>query len=194
MPTSTSIADILAAKRPQETTVWLLLEPGLLTERARIVDGLDQARRVDGTVNRKPEAAEWESKLQAVDSRLAESRVGFTFAAVGRRVWSDLLDAHPPRPGNTDDEQAGYNFDTFPPALLAAAAVNPTMTTSEAADLWDGAVFSDGETTRLLAAAVAVNKVPPDVDFTFAATGPAAANTNGEWTTPTTTASPTPSS
>lgn len=185
-------AEILEAKQPQETSVRLLLDPALETKLARVEAAAAKAERDDDRYNRPPEAPRLHDQADTLRLNIESQTVTFVFRAVGRRAWSALLDEYAPRPDNPDDEQAGYNIDEFPPRLLAAAAHDPPMTLEQAKEVWDGDRFSDGETTRLILAALQANKLVADIPFTPAGGRPATPNTAAASNTPTNTASPTP--
>ena len=51
-----------------------------------------------------------------------------------------------------------FNSETFPPALIAAACVDPAMAESDAIELWDSDEWSEAELADLLAAAQAINE------------------------------------
>jgi hypothetical protein len=55
--------------------------------------------------------------------------------ALPRRAYRELLDAHPARP--EDGEKADWNADTFPPALIAASAIDPELAPEQAQKIWD---------------------------------------------------------
>ena len=84
------------------------------------------------------------------------------FRSIGRVAYEALLDAHQP----TDEQRAKgraqkvkveWNPDTFPPALIAAAAVDPVFSLDEATELWESDDWNGEELLPLFFAAVAVN-------------------------------------
>ncbi len=102
----------------------------------------------------------------------------FTFGSLTRVEYRDLLDKHKPtgeqrREFREAQKLAGipshrrlelsYNVDTYPPALIAACAVDPAMTEVEATELWN--VLGNGEAAALFDTAQQVNlqqQRPPD--------------------------------
>lgn len=52
--------------------------------------------------------------------------------ALPRRQYRQLLEDHPAAGDNAD-----WNPDTFPPALIAACATDPVFTVEQATQLWD---------------------------------------------------------
>ena len=69
-------------------------------------------------------ATEYDELVEATRERA----VKVTLRAVPHRVYRQLQDAHPARPGNKRDEIYGVNEDTFFPALVKAALVSPEVT------------------------------------------------------------------
>ncbi len=105
-----------------------------------------------------------------------------TFQAIGRQAFDDLKTEHPPTPdqrakmrkaltaAGMNKTQIDYsvatlldhNPDTFPPALLAASALEPAMTLNEATEMWTSPAFSKGELAAMLETVEQLN-----IDKTF---------------------------
>jgi hypothetical protein len=129
-----------------------------------------QLRQDDPDAIAKRDAAE-EALTEAKAARRAKTAV-FVFRALGRKEIEDLERDHkvtkeqisayrdecrvmqvpPNNPPN-------YNFDTFPPALIAAAAVTPEITLDEATAMWNSTEFSKGELGAIFQSAWAVNNL-----------------------------------
>ena len=81
--------------------------------------------------------------------------------ALGRRQWRSLVDAHPARDGEKEDEMLGVNADSFPDALVPVSIAEPTWPTPADRDSFlDG--LSDADFNRLFRAAFTLNRVPAD--------------------------------
>lgn len=78
--------------------------------------------------------------------------------ALKRKDYRDLMDAHP-----SDNEDEDWNPDTFPPALIAAAAVEPEFTLEEATQLWDE--WEIAEAARVFLVCFNLNENPAGVSF-----------------------------
>lgn len=109
-----------------------------------------------------------------LDVTEGDEAVDFTFRALGRKAWRELVDANQP----TDDQQQQfldrqaqlgvperkremlwYDPDKFPPVALAASLVDPTATVEQAKAMWDSGQFSEGELARMLSLITALNGV-----------------------------------
>lgn len=104
----------------------------------------------------------------------SDETVDFTFQALGRKAWRELVDAYPP----TEEQQAEadrlqadagvperkrerlwYDADQFPVPLLAASIVEPACTIESVQAMWDGDSFADGELERMLTVAIGLNRI-----------------------------------
>lgn len=156
-------------KKPLTKTVAVVLDPDLAEEfeearRTREVAALRSDR--DG---KDTEAAfqllEADQKLADLRRRLEaeEAVVHFKFRGIGRHAYEALVDAHPPTPEQRTKAKAGgfeavaWNYDTFPPALVAACLVAPAMSVDDVAAIWDSADWNQAELQTLLNAAIEVN-------------------------------------
>lgn len=84
------------------------------------------------------ELEQFETELLADDTRVAE----FTMRSIGRSAYEALRREHLPTDQQRDEAGLAarllrFNVDTFPPALVAASCINPTMTVAAATELWD---------------------------------------------------------
>ncbi len=186
------ISDILKAKRPNQQKAWVLLDPGL---RDQMDVALDLVSKREADVDRKGGAkglAAAEALLDELEAEVAGSRVQFVFQSIGRKAYSTLLDANKPRDDDADDEDLGFNVDTFPPRLLALSCVNPKMNLKQATEIWND--WGDTQTTLLLTKAIVANKEIVDIPFTRSGTKMEMLTTALRSTTPQAAESPTPSS
>lgn len=79
------------------------------------------AVRADAVSN-EPDTAPGIAELIAeAEQQARESERTFVFRAVGRKAWRDLLAAHPPR----EQDAAGWDSETFPPAAMHASCIHP---------------------------------------------------------------------
>lgn len=78
--------------------------------------------------------------------------------ALPRKEYRLLLEAHPGADGKS------FDYDTFPPALIAASVVEPEFTLEQATELWEE--WEDGDASRLFLACFDLNEVGLGVGFT----------------------------
>ena len=160
------LAEILKAKTPQRQTTHILLNPGLEEEHTSLLTRIKRAEKYDELHNERDTAPPLQAKLEEVEAAIAEARQPFVFQSIGRRAWSALLDENKPRDENEDDEEAGFDVDTFPVRLIALSSFDPLITLEQSQEIWDSDDWSDAETTLLLAAAMVANREIVDVPFT----------------------------
>lgn len=155
---TTTVAAILAAKKPAEVpvTIWLDEAEG---DRIDLLTGDERAEAI----------------AHAVTNGAA---VVFRFARIGGTQFEELRADHPA----TADQRAKarqaqldakvprhqlvelpHNPDTFPPALIAASCIDPAMTVDEAQELWQSKVMAQDDLARLFTAAQAAQIRAPKV-------------------------------
>jgi hypothetical protein len=84
-----------------------------------------------------------------------------TVKALGRRQWRSLIEAHPPREGNREDDMHGgiANINTLQDPLVVASITEPEFPTpADRDDFLDA--LSDADFTSIFRAAFALNRVP----------------------------------
>ena len=160
-----SIDEIMARKRQQVQTVYLLLEPELEEQRQALVKELAKAEAYDKWHNERDTAPGIKERIREIEERIAESRQPFVFKSIGRSAYAALLDEFKPRDGNEDDDELGFNADEFPPRLIALSSHEPEISLEDAYKIWNE--WSDAETTQLLSGAILANKEVVDVPFTI---------------------------
>lgn len=107
----------------------------------------------------------------AKEARKAKTAV-FIFRALGRKEIEDLERQHKVTKEQVSayrdecrtmqvppNSPPNYNFETFPPALMAASSKVPVMTLEEATELWNSTEFSKGELGAIFQAAWSVNNL-----------------------------------
>lgn len=159
-----SFDDVLAQARPAQRSVTICLAGDLNVQ----VEELDQqlSRELKsthaslGSSGREREIAE---QIEALREQMAEHEVTFTFRALSARKWSDLMAAHPGRPGKDE----AFNTETFPDAMLAACAVEPEMTVEQVTSLADS--LGNAEFSALFDCAWSCNQKSLDVPFSVLA-------------------------
>ena len=159
----------------------------VLTDAKKRVDELEKKQRGDAMrfklaggdgdyVEDPGLAAEIEGARAAVaqaEADLDETSIQFRMRSIGRKPMAALIKLHKPSQEQIDEYQellrkAGkpttdvpeYNEDTFPPALMSAACVDPELTPEQAQDIWDGTdgAYSEAEAKAIYFAAIEVNR------------------------------------
>jgi hypothetical protein len=155
-PKAVPLDHLRGKKRPVIRSVSIFLDSEVAEEinraqvkLAAVEEKLAEARG-DVALQKRREDAQGE--LERLQDRAVEEGdvVSFSFRSIGRKAYDRLVDEHPA----TDEQQkearergleAGlaptlsrlsWNADTFPPALVAAASVDPKITHEEAYELF----------------------------------------------------------
>ncbi|MGK4583485.1 hypothetical protein [Kitasatospora sp. HPMI-4] len=176
MPTQKrSIKEIAAAARLRETTVVLSFAGDLHGQIEDLQRQLAAASDWRGgslaDADPRPELAE---RIEALQREMAENEAEFTVRALPARAWSDLLAAHPPRPG----AEERFNIETFPAAAIAACCIDPVMTGAEYAEL--AQVLTAAQEDELFDAVWRVNTQAASVPFSLASSAILASLTAGK--------------
>jgi hypothetical protein len=131
--TATTAADVDEVWKPTQTRARICMDSDTVLAIERLEEQLAAEQRLDERLNRVHDAVAPRVAEEILDlkEQAQASEVEFVFASVGRKVYTELIAAHPPTA--EQEAEAGakllWNTDTFPPALLALAAVAPTGTT-----------------------------------------------------------------
>jgi len=152
-------ADLVAKVEPREKVVAIITGGDLLGEHERATEELSLAMRQTRTsmADGSPVGA-LAAKVADLEKQIAASTVEIRLRGIGRNAFRALLDTHPGEDGRA------YDFDTFPPALISACAVDPTLTEAQAYALAD--VLTDGQWDEIFDAAwTACREVPDGVPF-----------------------------
>lgn len=128
---SPTFDEINALRKPRVATVWVPLDSEILDRIAELEQELVAAERHDDNVNRKSE-----KRAPAIRSQLDELRTVSESAAapvrmeaLPRRLYRKLVELHP-----DPDGKLAWDEETFSPALLAATATAPELTSIPRSD------------------------------------------------------------
>ncbi|HEY8881938.1 MAG TPA: hypothetical protein VIM47_00910 [Dermatophilaceae bacterium] len=111
-----------------------------------------------------------EAATAALDALDAATR-WFTFRGLGRTPYRELLEKHAAR--DVDDQvmadlgqgdNAPYNLDTFPPALVQAASIDPVLDGDDIATIFDGDTWNGVEVNTLVSYAQLAQSQAPVAD------------------------------
>ena len=170
-----TISDILREKKPNTKTVDIVLDADLAGEIRLKEQELAQIRmRKDRSL--ADGVGPIQRELDALYENAADIAVTFTFTDIGRKTFDELILAHSPTKAQKDHiaELGGgileFNIDTFPPALLAAAASDPEMSLEEATQIFDN--WGSGDAEILFSTALLVCKERTSVPLSRSGIGP----------------------
>lgn len=168
------ITDILKRARPRERSVTLCLAGDEAAEVERLERQLAELSDTwaPESLGAKNPAETLARKIKAVRERMRKSETEFRFRALGEKIWSDLLAAHPGGKGQSFDP------DTFPKALISAAAIEPAMTPDQVTELFE--VLNQGQRDELWQAAFEVNTEATSIPFSVSASAMLSSLTDGK--------------
>ena len=110
------------------STVRLCTDLDLAAEHERLQVALaeEQAKPDSGMLVGNPEAKRLAAEISALEEKMTASTVIVTTRALTRKRWAELVEAHPPRDENKDDEAFGVNVSTFVDAAMAESIESVT--------------------------------------------------------------------
>lgn len=156
--------DVLAAAKPVERSVTVCLAGDLNVQVEEMERELSsEMKKPTTSLGGNPRERELAELIEATREEMAEHEVTFTFRALPAKKWSDLMAAHPGRAGKDE----AFNLDTFPTALLAACAVEPSLTEAQADQLGD--VLNNAQYGALFDCAWQANQRELDIPFSVLA-------------------------
>lgn len=166
-----STKDRLQAAKLPERTVDICLRGDLQAEwedlHRQLADAEAAAAR-DKRLNSVGDVQAIGDKITAVQDQMRADTIVFRMRALSRKVWAELIKKHPPRQGNDDDQQLGYNVDTFMVALIKASTYVPDDLDDETwADLLDERI-TEWQFAQLQNTALALNVRKVDVPNSYA--------------------------
>lgn len=161
---TTDIRTILDSARRREAVVRLCLRGDLIPVYEQLDADLTRRTVTEQWDTDQPadEAAALAAEIEAVRAEMEQDSITVRFRALKRLEWEALVEAHKKR---HDDEP--FNWSTFPPALIAACVVDPTMTPAEVDELLD--VINESQREDLFNAAYTVNQESTAVPFSVSA-------------------------
>jgi hypothetical protein len=117
------------------------------------------------------EVATLRNEVSDLRDEMGDLVVEFVFRSVGRRKYEDLVDSCPPSKKQLAEAQKdgtdapGWNQESFPPTLIAAALVEPELSEEEVFEIWESDDWNQAELVTLFMAAMAVNAERKVVDL-----------------------------
>lgn len=167
MTQTRSIEEILARKKPNVKTLWLVLDPEAADAYNEVNARYEQLReRADLFPEDKSIKKQIADLLPELDAARKEAESGsqkFVFEAIGDEALDALRNEYPATPEQIRDadlkgeEKPKFDSDAFGVALLAASCVEPRMTIEDVQKLLDSEHMNFEETMALTLAAQEVN-------------------------------------
>lgn len=172
--------DHLSKKRPRSKTVPIVMDEDVADRYSQLRverDGAKQLVQVSKNLRQGDDAmAELEAKLERLEAELEaahhdleEATVYIRFEAIGRKAYDKLEREHAP----SDEVKASFTEkfggppshdpETFAPVIIAASAVQPTMTLEQVEQLFEE--WNDAEIGELYKAALSVNTTRREVEL-----------------------------
>ena len=159
-----SIEDVLGAIKVPVRAVQICLDADLQAEHDELTARLEVLRRErSGKMGQTSEAKEVAERITQLEEAMRESEVTFKFRGLTKAGLSKLYDRFPPPEG----KNLVWDVETGAFALLAASAVEPTMTEDQAKKLLDA--VSQGHADRLVGAAWLASTGSTQVPFSVRA-------------------------
>ena len=155
----TTFADINARRTRRRRTAWVVLDQAVYDQAAELSRRIEHEATLDEALNREPVAPRLRRELEEMQHTADQDAVPFVFEEIPRREFQQMIDAHPSK-----KKEERWSQETFPPALLAAACVDPPLTEADAATIWND--WGQAVAWELFAAAFAVQEDPSRVPFT----------------------------
>lgn len=159
--------ELIAAAAPRTRTVRVCSRGDLASRHEALVADLQQVAMRESSLAGNADAERISAEIVAVQEEMEGAVLDVTVKALSRNGWIDLLAAHPP---SREDARKGESADprTFPIAAVAACAVEPDISRSQAEALAEA--LPPGEWQKLWLAVVALNTAETTVPKLQAAT------------------------
>lgn len=140
-------------KKPLTKYVEILLDPDVLDAYDRAQERLGEATASNRDIRQR--------ELDEAKAKLVEATVTMKFQSLGRKRYEALIAEHPPTEEQNEQAlketqgEAGYNIETFPPALIHASCVDPELSEEDVQEIYD--TWNTAELMALFFAALEVN-------------------------------------
>lgn len=171
-PVIPSTKDRIAAAKLPERTVDICLRGDLQAEWEDLERQLREAyarEQGDKRLNSGGESKRLAAQVEALQEQMRADTIVFRMRALSRKAWAELTRQHPPRKGEADDEQLGYNADTFAVAAIRACTYQPDDLDDEAWDHLLDDVLTEWQFVQMQNTVFALNVRRVDVPNSFAA-------------------------
>lgn len=163
------IEALLATAKLPETGVPLCLRGDLQLQHEQLEQELEEAKEADrgDSLAAGGKARKVAEQIRDLEAEMREHTHVFALRALPRKVFRDLVEQHPPREGNKDDQVFGVNTMSFPVPLIAASCTDPVMIVEQVEQLLD--LLTEGQMLELYGAALHLNRGTVDAPKSAAA-------------------------
>lgn len=146
--TKRTIEDVLGAIKVPVRSVSICLDADLQAEHDELSEKLERLRRATptGKMSQGGEARQVAERITDLEEQMRESEVTFKFRGLTKAGRLKIEARFPPPDPNPDNLRWNVNEGAY--ALVAASAVEPTMTEQQAKNLL--AVLDEGRADRLV--------------------------------------------
>ena len=155
-PDPLSFAEIQAKKTAVTKKTEIQIDGEIAIELEALNDELIDAKRFDRHNNKANTEPAVQKKIDKLTAKASKTLITFEFKSIGRLAYDKLVGEHPPL-AKHKKENAQFNSETFPPALIAATVVSPEMTLEQATDMFNDPNWNGSELLKLFYAAYGVN-------------------------------------
>ena len=163
-----TFADIKKRKKPSVKRVPIAMDSEEADEfnrlRVRVEDAKQQAQLRSRDKEAQVEYESLKAELEEFEEKIEDDIVVFTFRSIGRNKFDEVLEACPPTDAQVrkakkeGDDVPNWNEDTFPPALMSEAIVEPELSEEDIFEIWESPDWSHAEVASLFLAALEVNQ------------------------------------
>jgi hypothetical protein len=166
------VAEIIRKATRRTVDVPVFLAGDMVAEYEALERQLVEAQRATADSLGGGPAVEIAQRMEDLRAAMAEWQITVTLCALSRLAYRQLLAAHPPRRDESGEvnrfDMAGFNSETFYPAILRACWSAPTLDEETRTHLLDE-VLTDRQFDELAISAVNVNRGAVDIPFSRAA-------------------------
>ena len=155
---------IMKKKKGVVKSVQIQIDGEVATELTELQLLHSTAEAYDRKHNEDDTAPAIMDEIEALMGRAKETEVVFTFESIGSVAYDDIVGDPENQP--TDEQKkegATFNSLTFPPALIAAASVDPVITLEQATAIFQDRSWNGAELEKLFYAALEVNTETGDI-------------------------------
>ncbi len=159
-----TMANIIKKKRGVTKKATIQIDGEVAVEIAELRAQVTLAEQFDRKHNEDDTAPKMQDRLDQLVEDAKDTEITFTFKAIGRIAYDEIVSDPANAPSDEQKKEgAQFNPDTFPPALVAAAAVDPEITIEEAVEIFGDSEWNGAELQKLFFAALEVNTETGDI-------------------------------
>ena len=160
--------DLKKRKKPTVKKVKISFDSQIADEfnslRVAVEEARDDVKQFPRDKESRTKLVNLEEAFSEIELKAEESTVEFVFRSIGRAKFDEVMESCPPTDEQSKDAKLKgedapiWNGETFPPALVAAAIVDPELTEEQVFEIWEGEDWNHAEVLSLFMAALEVNQ------------------------------------